>query len=58
MGSHLSLTLVYTFLVYFEMNWLLNCPSGFKSHNYRHYVDDIFVLLISLGHLGTKKNKD
>ena len=32
MGSPLGLTLANVFLVYFEKNWLQNCPSNFKPH--------------------------
>ena len=35
------------FFVPFEKNWLQNCPSDFKTHYYRWYVDDIFVLFTS-----------
>ena len=31
-GSPLGLTLADVFLVYFEKNWLQNCPSVFKPH--------------------------
>ena len=31
--------------------WLRNCPSDFKPHYYRRYVDDIFVLFTSPKHL-------
>ena len=39
------------FLVYFEKNWLQNCPSDFRPHYYQQYVDDIFVLFTSPKHL-------
>ena len=42
-GSALGSTLANAFLVYFEKNWLQNCPSDFKSYHYRWYVDDIFI---------------
>ena len=32
MGSPLGLTLVNAFLVYFEKNWLPNCPSDCKAY--------------------------
>ena len=38
MGSPLDPTLTNAFLVYFEKNWLQNCPSGFKPHYYRRYL--------------------
>ena len=44
MGSPLGPTLANAFLVHFEKNWLQSCPSNFKPHYYRRYVDDIFVL--------------
>ena len=44
MGSPLGLVLANAFLVHFEKNWLQNCPSDYKPHYYRRYVDDIFVL--------------
>ena len=47
MGSPLGPTLANVFLVHFEKNWLQNCPSDFKPHSYRRYVNDIFVLFIS-----------
>ena len=31
MGSHLGSTLANLFRVYFEKNWLQNCPFDFKS---------------------------
>ena len=46
-GSPLGPTLANTFLVHFEKNWLQNCPSDFKPHDYRQYVNDIFVLFMS-----------
>ena len=56
MGSSLGLILANTFLVYFEKNWLQNCPSDFKPHSYRRYVDDIFVLFNSPEHLEAFRN--
>ena len=53
MGSPLGLTLANAFLVHFEKNWLQNCPSDFKPHYYRRYVDDIFVLFTSPKYLDT-----
>ena len=44
------------FLVYFEKNWLQNCPSDFKPHYYRRYVDGIFVLFTSPKHLEAFQN--
>ena len=51
MGSPLSPALANALLVYFENNWLQNCPSDFKPHYYLRYVDDILVLFTSLEHL-------
>ena len=56
MGSPLGPTLVNAFLVHFEQNWLQNCPSDFKPHYYRCYVDDIFVLFTSPKHLEVFRN--
>ena len=56
MGSLLGPTLANAFLVIFENNWLQNCPSDFKSHCYRRYLDDIFVLLTSPKHLEAFRN--
>ena len=46
----LGLTLANAFLIYFEKNWLENCPSNFKIDYYWQYVD-IFVLFTSQEHL-------
>ena len=51
MGSPLGPTFANAFPVNFEKNWLQNCPSDFKPHYYRWYVDDIFVLFTSPKHL-------
>ena len=51
MVSPLDPTLANAFLVYFEKNWLQNCPSDFKPHYYRRHVDDIFVSFTSPEHL-------
>ena len=56
MGSLLGPTLANAFLVHFEKNWLQNCPSDFKPHYYRQYVDDIFVLFTSPKHLEAFRN--
>ena len=56
MGSPLGPTLANAFLVYFEKNWLQNCPSDFKPHYYRRYVDDIFVLFTSPKHIEAFRN--
>ena len=44
-------TLANAFLVHFEKNWLLNCPSHFKPHYYQRDANDIFVLFTSPKHL-------
>ena len=36
-------TWAYVFLIYFEMNCLLNCLSAFKPHYCWWYIDDIFA---------------
>ena len=51
MGSPLGPSLANAFLSYHEKNWLNSCPQGFKPVFYRRYVDDIFVLFKSNGHL-------
>ena len=56
MGSPLGPTLGDAFLVSFKKNWLQTFPSDFKSHYYRRYVDDIFVLFISPKHLEAFRN--
>ena len=56
MGSPLGPTLANAFLFRFEKNWLRNCPSDFKPHYYRRYVDDIFVLFTSARHLEAFRN--
>ena len=55
-GSPLDLTLNDAFLVYFEKNWLQNCPSDFKPLYYRRYTDDIFLLFTSPDHLEAFRN--
>ena len=49
-------TLTNAFLVLFEKNWLQNRRYNFKTHYYRRYVDDIFVLFTSLKHLEPFQN--
>ena len=56
MGSPLGPTLANAFLVYFEKNWLRNCPSDFKPHYYQWYVNDIFVLFTPPRHLEAFRN--
>ena len=56
MGSPLGPTLANAFLVHFEKNWLQNCPSDFKPHYYRRYVDDTFVLFTSPKYLEAFRN--
>ena len=51
MGSPLGPTFANAFLAHFGKNWLQNCPSNFKTHYYRQYVDDFFVLFTSPKHL-------
>ena len=55
-GSPLGPTLANAFLVHFEKNWLQICPSDFKPHYYRRYVNDIFVLFTSPKHLEAFRN--
>ena len=56
MSSPLGSMLANAFLVHFEKNWLQNCPSDFKPHYCRQYVDDIFVLFTSTKHLEVFQN--
>ena len=56
MGSQLGPTLANPFLVHFEENWLQNCPSDFKPHYYRWYVDYMFVLFTSAKNLEAIRN--
>ena len=51
MGSPLGPTVANAFLFFYEMKWLEQCPNKFKPVFYRRYVDDIFVLFESAGHL-------
>ena len=39
-----------------KKKWLQNCPSDFKPHYYRWYVDDVRILFISLEHLEAFQN--
>ena len=50
MGSPLGLTLPNAFFVYFEKNWLQNCPPDLEPYYYRQYVD-IFLLFTPPKHL-------
>ena len=56
MGSPVGATLPDAFLVYFEKNWLQNCPSDFKPFYFRRYVDYIFVLFTSPERLEAFRN--
>ena len=56
MVSPLGPTLANAFLVHFGKNWLQNCPSDFKPHYQRRYVNDIFVLFTSPKHLEAFRN--
>ena len=51
MGSPLGPSLANVFLCFHEQIWLNDCPEDFKSVYYRRYVDDIFALFRSPGHL-------
>ena len=50
MYSPLGPALANVFFAYFEKNWLRNCLSDLKHYYYRRYVNNIFVLLNSLGY--------
>ena len=56
MGSLLGPTLGNAFPVLFEKYRLQSCPSEFKPHYYRRYVDDIFVLFTSPKHVEASWN--
>ena len=56
MGSPLGPTLANAFLCFHEQIWLNECPDEFKPAYCRRYVDDIFVLFHSPGHLEKFKN--
>ena len=56
MGSTLGPTMANAFLVYFEKNWIQNCPPDFKPRYCRQYVDDIFVFFTSPEHLEAFQN--
>ena len=56
MGSLLGPTLGNAFPVLFEKYRLQSCPSEFKPHYYRWYVDDIFVLFTSPKHVEASRN--
>ena len=45
MGSAIAPRLANIFLVYFNVDWLQNFQSGFKTHYYRRYIDEIFFYL-------------
>ena len=49
MGSPLAPILASIFISYHVENWLNELPVGLKPTFYRKYVDDMFVLLASLG---------
>ena len=48
MGSPLGPTLANSFLCYYEMIWLRECPEEFRPVYYQRYVDDVFVLFKSI----------
>ena len=56
MGSHLIRKLANAFLVYFEKNWLWNCPYISRPQCGRRCVDGISVLLTSPEHLEAFRN--
>ena len=55
MGSPLGLTLPNAFPVYFEKNWLQNCPPDLEPYYYRQYVD-ILLLFTPPKHLEAFRN--
>ena len=56
MGSPLGPTLANIFMSYHEKSWLENCPISFKPVYYKRYIDDIFVMFTSPGHIDLFKN--
>ena len=54
MGSPLATTLANGYLCFQEQIWLSECPDEFKLAYYRGYIDHIFVLFRSPGHLNPK----
>ena len=51
MGSPLGPALANAFLCHYEKPWLDNCPLSIVPIFYARYIDDIFVLLKSHGHI-------
>ena len=51
MARPLGLVFFNAFLVYFEKNWLQNCPTDSQTHYCWWYVDAIFALFTYLEHL-------
>ena len=44
-------SLANAFLADHEQNWLDSCPLEYRPSYYQRYIDDIFVLFKSSGHL-------
>ena len=55
MGSPLGPTLANLFMSYYEQIWLDECPLEFKPKYYRRYVDDVFILVEKIEHVGKFK---
>ena len=55
MGSPLGPTLADLFMSYYEQIWLDECPLEFKPKYYRRYVDDVFILVEKIEHVGKFK---
>ena len=51
MGSPLCPILANAFVCHYEKEWLDSCPIEFKPKLYKRYVDDIFVMFRSRGHV-------
>ena len=51
MGSPLGPIFANLFLVYYEHNWLKNCPLQFKPKFYRRYFDYIFLMFENKEHV-------
>ena len=54
MGSPLATTFANRFLCFQKQIWLNEWPDEFKLAYYRRYIDHIFVLFRSRGHLNSK----
>ena len=51
MGYLLGPTLENLFLIYYERNWLKNCPNQFRPKYYCRYFDDTFFMFEHKDHV-------